>query len=64
MQRTIEITLVEPAAYNRRPLWRASDRYWPSIPSVEFRADDQGNGNLMRMAAELLDQSERDNAVD
>ena len=64
MNRTIDLRLIEPSAYGRKPLWDASDRNWPSIGPVYFRADDKGDGNIERIAARLLDDSELEFSVD
>ena len=61
--RTIDIKLVEPAGRNRKPLWEAWDHYWPSI-ETQFHADDEGNGNLERIARRLLNDAERESQVD
>lgn len=64
MQRTIDIKLLEPASYGRLPMWEACDHFWPSIDPVRFRANDEGNGNLIKIASRLLDQSESECSVD
>jgi hypothetical protein len=61
---TVQVKLIEPAAYGRLALWEASDPNWPSIDAVQFRARDEGNGNVMTIARQRLRESERECSVD
>ena len=61
---SIKIKVIEPTAYGRLPLWEASDPMWPSIDAVQFRANDEGNGNIKKIAAKRLHESERECSVD
>lgn len=58
----IEIKLIEPAAYNRLPLWEAEYPTWPAIDAVQFRAN--ATDDLQAIARELLHDSERECSVD
>lgn len=60
----IKITLIEPTAYGRLPLWKAEYPTWPAIDPVQFRANDMGDANLMRIAREKLQDSKRECSVD
>ena len=61
---TIRVKLVMPTAYGRPALWEAEYPAWPSIDSVQFRADDDGTGNIERIAQQKLWESARDCSVD
>ncbi len=60
----MDVTLIRIAGYGRSPRWRAELRNWPSIDPVEFDCDAEPRRVLLGMAKNLLNESERECAVD
>ena len=60
----MDLTLIRIAGYSRSPRWRAELRNWSSIDAVEFECDAEPRQLLVGMAKQLLDESERECAID